>query len=197
MHQLRRKLKVKSPQKRFVASAAIGDLNAMRAMVAKGFDVNVTNKSGESVFAEVMYSLLQEQDCYGSNSTAYRYEVVRHLLLWGASPNGHEVLAAGPLVFAAMHMDSEMIEILIDAGAEVNAARVFGGVPETVYDSAEFEYRYAVWYDCMEEADNAYRGDEDEWLAGLDRAARRLDRCRPQHLRLLRDRGALSFREMF
>lgn len=166
-------------------------------MIAKGFDVNSLDDEGRSVFTDVMYRIHQDTECYGSNGTSHRYEVVRQLLIWGANPNGHAPQTAGPLVFAGMGMDIEMIEILLDAGAQINATRILRLVPRTVYDCAEFEYRYAIWNDCLENADECFRGDEDEWLDGLDRAAIRLDRCRPTHLRLLRERGALSYREIF
>jgi hypothetical protein len=122
---------------------------------------------------------------------------VKQLLLWGADPNGQEILSPGPLVWASMGLDYEMTELLLKAGADVNATRILRGMPETVYDSAEFEYRYAIWSDLMEYEDEGFRGDEDEWLMGLDCAARKLGRCRPWLLRLLRDRGALSYREIF
>jgi hypothetical protein len=167
----------------------------MQTMVTKGFDVNTVDGSGNSVLAEVLYQLIQQNGC--CPQPAFRYEVVKQLLHWGANPNGQDVLSAGPLVWAAMGLDYEMTELLLDACADVNATRIIGGVPETVYDSAEFEYRYAIWSDLMEYKDERFRGDEDEWLVELDLAARKLGRRRPALLRLLRDRGALSYREIF
>jgi hypothetical protein len=167
----------------------------METMVTKGFDVNTVDGYGNSVLAEVLYQLIQQNEC--CPQPAFRYDVVKQLLLWGANPNGQEVLSPGPLVWASMGLDYEMTELLLEAGADVNATRIIRLEPETVYDSAEFEYRYAVWYDLMECEDETFRGDEDEWLQGLDRAARKLGRCRPWLLRLLRDRGALSYREIF
>lgn len=167
----------------------------MNLMIANGFDVNSWDDQGHSVFAEVMYRFHQDTECYGSNGTSHRYDVVRQLLLWGTDPNGQAPQTACLLVFAAM--DIEMIEMVLDAGADINATRILRLVPETVYDSAEFEYRYAIWNDLMEEADECFRDDKDEWLEGLGRAAIRLDRYRPWHLRLPREKGALSYREIF
>lgn len=195
--QKRQTLKLRDPFQRFTSKASRGDLEAMQAMVKRGFDVNAIDASGESVLARIMYLFSQDQECSGDDSVPYRYDVIRQLLQWGADPNGHAYQTADPLVFAAMRMDSEMIELLLDAGADVNATRVLRGLPETVYDAAEWEYRYAIWPDLMEPADDSFRGDEDEWLQGLDHAARRLDRMRPCHLFLLRARGALSYREIF
>jgi hypothetical protein len=193
----RHTLKLTAPFKRFISKASWGDLDALQFIVSKVFDVNALDASGESVLAAVMFLFMEERECSGDESVAHRYDVIKQLLLWGADPNGHAYQTAGPLVFAAMCMDSKMIELLLDAGADVNATRLLRGVPATVYDSAEWEYRYAVWPDRMENDDDLYKGDEDDWLLALDRAALRFDRIRPSHLLLLRERGALTYREIF
>jgi len=68
---------------------------------------------------------------------------------------------------------------------------------ETLYDYAEFDYRYET-YDMKlpEEPAETDRVSEDAWLKFLDRLAIKYGKRRPDHLFLLRERGALTTDEV-
>lgn len=70
-------------------------------------------------------------------------------------------------------------------------------VGESLYDWADFAYRYEVWnMNLPEGATAAERSNKDAWLRYLDRLAVKHGKRRPDHLRLLRQRGALSMAEL-
>ncbi len=84
-----------------------------------------------------------------------------------------------------------MLRILLDEGADPNAVTM-DSESESLYDWAEFDYRYEVWdINPPEEGTPGDRVDEDAWLQYLDRLALKYGKRRPGHLQLLRDRGAL------
>ena len=89
-----------------------------------------------------------------------------------------------------------MIRILLDAGADPNAEKM-DSESESFHDWAEFDYRYEIWsVNPPEKAIDADRSSEDAWLAYLDRLAVKYGKRRPDHLQLLRRRGALSMAEL-
>ena len=185
----------------FVASACAGDIEAMRAQVAAGLDLNGWDQFGDTLLEQVISKLDLE---------APRYEVVQEMLRLGADPCRLSKDGSSPLFVAVLNMDTEMLRILLDGGADPNALlRITLGakgdargmemdnVDESLYDWADFAYRYEVWNMRLpEEASAAERSSEDAWLGYLDRLAVQHGKRRPDHLRLLRERGALSMAEL-
>lgn len=187
----------------FVASASAGDIEAMRAQVAAGLDLNGWDQFGDTLLEQVISRLDLDLD-------ASRYEVVQEMLRLGADPCRLSKDGSSPLFVAVLDMDTEMLRILLDGGANPNALlritlgadRDAGGVEmdaldDSLYDWADFAYRYEVWQLRLpEEASAAERSSEDAWLGYLDRLAVQHGKRRPDHLRLLRERGALSMAEL-
>ena len=187
----------------FVSSACAGELEAMRAAVARGFDVNGADQIGDTILERVIGGL----DCCPE---APRYRVVQEMLRLGADPCRRSGDGSNPLFSAVLKMDTEMLRILLDAGADPNAMlRIMLGVgadsqalasecmEESLYDWADFAYRHDVWNSKLpEEARAADRADQDAWLCFLDRLAVKYGKRRPDHLRLLRERGALAMSEL-
>lgn len=187
----------------FVSRACAGDIVAMRAQVAEGLDLNSMDQFGDTLLEMVISELEYCPD-------APKYKVVQEMLRLGADPCGLSKDGSSPLFMAILNMDTEMLRILLDGGADPNAMlRITLGagldpgmvemeaVGESLYDWAEFAYRYEVWnMNLPEEATAAERSDKDAWLRYLDRLAVKHGKRRPDHLRLLRQRGALSMAEL-
>ncbi|MEF8750097.1 MAG: ankyrin repeat domain-containing protein [Candidatus Accumulibacter propinquus] len=187
----------------FVSSACAGDIDAMRAQVAEGLDLNGRDRFGDTLLELVISEL---EYC----PEAPKYRVVQEMLRLGADPCGLSKDGSSPLFMAILNMDTEMLRILLNGGADPNALlRITLGagadpdvlemetLGESLYDWADFAYRYEVWsMNLPEEATVAERSDMDAWLGYLDRLAVKHGKRRPDHLRLLRQRGALSMAEL-
>jgi hypothetical protein len=188
----------------FVASARAGDTAGMRAQVAGGFDINGHDGLGDTVLQHVIAAL----DCCPE---LLRQQVVSEMLRLGADPGAIGRDGASPLFLAAMNMDCALLRLLLDAGADPNAMlRILGGddggspepsadrrCAQSLYDWARFAYCYEVWRGRFPgEAVPSDDQGEDLWLDQVDRLAVRCGRQRPDHLRLLRQRGALRLAEL-
>ncbi|HNC52900.1 MAG TPA: ankyrin repeat domain-containing protein [Accumulibacter sp.] len=169
----------------FVATACAGDLDTMRAQVTGGFDLNGTDRFGDTILERVISDL---EHC----PAAPKHAIVREMLRLGADPRRLGRDGCGPLLSAVLNMDVEMLRILLDAGADPNAVRIWS-TGELLYDWADFVYRYEVWNAKLpQEAAAVDRANPDAWLRYLDRLAVSYGKRRPDHLRLLRERGAFS-----
>ena len=135
----------------FVASASAGDIEAMRAQVAAGLDLNGWDQFGDTLLEQVISKLDVDLE-------APRYEVVQEMLRLGADPCRLSKDGSSPLFVAVLDMDTEMLRILLDGGPNPNALlritlgadRDAGGVEmdaldDSLYDWADFAYRYEVW----------------------------------------------------
>lgn len=176
-----------------IDAAERGDIAAIRAQVADGFDVRQTNPYGESVLAAAISGL----EVVVNIPAPHRYAVVTALLELGFDPNQLDSDRMGPLTEAMLAMDTEMLRLLLDAGARPNDAAGCTD-SDTLYDWAEFDYQYEVWNidGIPENFTDADEASEDTWLAWLDSMAVKYNRRRPDHLLLLRERGAKTRREL-
>jgi hypothetical protein len=187
----------------FVWSACAGDTETIRAQVAQGFDLNRIDRLGDTILECVISEV---EIC----SATPRYEVIREILRLGADPLLLSHDGSNPLFTAVLHMDSEMLRILLDAGADPNQplqiplaagadadAWSADAMDESLYDWAEFAYCHEVWQGKLPETANAAEmTDKDACLRFLDRLAVSHGKRRPDHLQLLRDCGARSLSEM-
>ena len=172
----------------FLSSACGGDIEAMRAQVMAGFDLNGKDRFGDTILERVINDL-------EFFPTTPKYEVIREMLRLGADPQGRSEGGSSPLLIAVLNMDAEMVRLLLDAGADPNTVGMRAR-DELLYDWADFVYRHEVWnVKLPEEATVADRASIDAGLRYLDRLAVKYGRRRPDHLRLLRERGALSISE--
>lgn len=177
------------PIRSIVGSACAGDPESIRRLVRSGIDLTCLDQFGNTLLEVVIAQMAFFPD-------APRYKVVAELLRCGADARQHNTDGYGPLYSAVLNMDTDMIRILLDAGADPNAEKM-DSESESFYDWAEFDYRYEIWsVNPPEKAIDADRSSEDAWLAYLDRLAVKYGKRRPDHLQLLRRRGALSMAEL-
>jgi hypothetical protein len=163
------------------------DLLLAEKLLAEGADINAQDEYGESLLCEILFSLQGDPD---------RYRAVIFLLERGANPNLLDDERCGALTVPMICMDTEMLRLLLDHGADLNIQAGFSS-DETFYDWAEFDYRYNVYeLKLPEEPSESDRLDEVSWLAFLHRLAERHGVRPPDHLFLLRERGARSAAEL-
>jgi len=174
---------------KFMQAVVAGNIEGIRLQVAAGFDMSAVDRFGASILELAIRDLEFLPDIA-------KYEVVSELLRLGANPCQRNGDGFGPLFAAVLHMDTEMLRILLDAGADPNAEQM-DSATESLYDWAEFDYRYEVWnmndYGHATEKDYA---DEDVWLKFLESRALLEGKRGPDHLKLLRTKGALSMSEL-
>ncbi|MES2820980.1 MAG: ankyrin repeat domain-containing protein [Pseudomonadota bacterium] len=91
-----------------------GDLDKVKHLVKTGFDVNWQDSIGETAL-------------FGAASWGH-IEVVKYLLSVGARHDLHESHGFTPLHWAARG-NREMLQLLIEAGADPHAADQFGRLP--------------------------------------------------------------------
>lgn len=171
-----------------LAAAERGDIGAISAQVATGFDVHTTNAHGESVLSMLLSNLVTDEE----NPASHRYEVVRALLALGFDPNQLDPERAGALTEAMLGRDAQMLRLLLEAGARPNDVSEF--FPEdTLFDWAMIDYLFETWninetpFAELTDSDNA---SVDQWLAWIDRMAVKHHRRRPDCLLVLREHGA-------
>ena len=174
---------------KLVTLASAGDLPGVRSLVAAGFDPTTRRVDGTPLLEELIGDLWYLP-------AIPKYEVVKTMLELGADASQRSPDGTGPLYLAVMDMDTEMLRLLIDAGADPNDERMDSAF-ESLYDWAVLDYELDVWsLDEFGSPADTDLVDEDSWLRFLDREAIQRGRRRPDHLVLLRERGALSMAEM-
>ena len=181
-----------------VYEAAIrGDFHQVNALVAAGPNLNALNSTGDTLLHDIVFRLAEDQSQLCGDA-------LRLLLQLGADPNILDDDGFSALAAAMLYMDSELLGILLSAGADPNRPK---GLCESdsFYDWAEYDYCYNVWmrdnaeFELMnppEESTEADRISEDSWLDYLDRMAVQYGVRRPDHLFLLRRYGAKSAQEI-
>lgn len=173
----------------FLCALEAGNLEFIRAQIAAGFDLATLDRFGRPILGIAVIDL-----CYAPGVSAY--EVVKELLNLGANPNLQGEDSSGPLFEAVLNMDTEMLRILLVAGADPNIVEM-DDLSESLYDWAEFDYRYEIWnVNNFGNPTPQDHRDEDTWLKYLTNHAREDGKREPDHLQLLRAYGALSASEL-
>ncbi|PIA68489.1 hypothetical protein CDR19_21215 [Ectopseudomonas toyotomiensis] len=179
-------------------AAAAGDFEWVRQLAQAGADLNALD-DGETLLDRAVSALTLPDPV-----PAFAADMLRLLLQLGADPNrpGDEGMTA--LHTAMLARNVELMRILLEGGAVPNDMP--GSSPgETLYDWAEFDYRYSTWDEpfglqgSLMPPDAPTTGDkasEDAWLLYLDRCAVKHGARRPDYLFLLREFGGRRASEL-
>jgi len=160
------------------------DLERAAELLRAGVDINARDQNGDSVLEDVISFV---------DDVAERRTVVTFMLDHGADPRLVAPDGAGPLFAAVIAQDREVLRLLLDHGADPNRENEGS---ETLYDWAEFDYRYETYeMKLPEEPKDEDNKSEEAWLQFLDRLAIKYNKRRPDYLFLLRERGALTSAE--
>jgi hypothetical protein len=162
------------------------DIEAAREALHEGADPNFLNSPNED-------SILNRA-VFWTRDPTQRLAMAELLLENGADPGIPQEDNIGPLASALLHMDKEVVQLLLDHGADPNL--VLEG-PESTFDWAHFDYRFHIW-DLQIPAGFHWDEDatEDNFLDFLDRKATEFGKLRPNHLLLMRQRGAKTIEEI-
>lgn len=184
--------------KALISAVTAYDFERVRALVAGGADVNGCDEFGETV----LMCAIGDPD---NDDTSLRLAIARELLSLGADPCKTDEEGSGPICEAAVRMDTEVLRLLMDAGANPNDET---GWEEgrTAYDLAAEDYYVRTWIGpggfplgsegLPEEPDANDLATQETWLAFLDRMAVKYGKRRPDFLFLMRERGARKFSEL-
>lgn len=102
---------------KFSDCACAGDFEGMRELVAADMDMSQLSSTGETILETVLCSLPYSPE-------AQKYAVDREMIRLGADPSQLNTDGSGPLFMAVLNMDTEMLRILINAGADPNLERM-------------------------------------------------------------------------
>ena len=163
-------------------------------LIADGADINGRDKWGETLLSKAI--TLAAPNLYAPDSQPW-LKIITALIDLGADPTLLDDEGMSTLTSAIFEQGDEMLELLLSRGVDPN--RGCGDPWETVYDMAEFDYRYEVYtigLTGVEAPAWDAQSDEDTWLRQLDQHAEAHGLTRPTLLLLLRRYGALSGREM-
>jgi len=178
------------PSRQEILQAAFkGDVALLRELAHRGADFNQSDPGEWTLLEEAVLNLCVDVE-------PFRYVVVRALLELGADPNMHDDEGGSPLTTPTIRMDTEMLQILLEAGADPNKIGGFWE-DESFYDWAERDYGFdALPRELPEEPTEDDMKDAESWLSFCDRLAIKHNYRRPDHLFLLRRYGAKSMAEI-
>lgn len=175
---------------KFVELTGSGDINALHSFVDRGLDLNGKDRYGDTILESVVTE-------FHYRRPALRYEIILQMLRLGADPRRRGNTGTSALYPAALFsMDTEMIRILLDAGADPNADEM-NEPTQSLLDRAISYYCFEVWEDLEPEKPTLEElGNVAAYLAYLARLAAKYGAQPPNHLLLLRAKGALTFKEL-
>jgi len=184
--------------KALIAAATAYDFERVRSLVAAGADVNGRDEFGETV----LMLAISEAD---NEDKSLCLAMVRELLSLGADPCKKAKYGSGPICEAAVRMDTELLRLLMDAGANPNDETGWEA-GRTAYDLAAEDYYVDTWIGpggfpvdskgLPEEPETSDLVTPEAWLDFLDRMAVKYNKRRPDHLYLMRERGARGLKEL-
>lgn len=176
---------------RFVAHACAADFDGMRRMVEEGFDLSSVCAVPPGAGRTLLQTVIDE---LGSQDRL-RDDVVRECLALGADVRQLNSEGTGALFSAVLNRDAEMLDILLQAGADPNEEGTLASW-QTLYDWSVADYRKDVWkYSEPWKPDKPDWDNKDAWLAYIDACAVENGKERPWCALRLRQAGALSFGE--
>ena len=162
------------------------DLEAARLALETGADPNYLEGANSDSILNEAVSWIEGPDL--------RMAMIRLLLESGADPNLIQDENLVPLYAALKRRDVDLVRWLLDYGADPN---LVGNGPGSIYDNAEFDYRFYVWDLKLDLTLPLEAGaTPDELLEYMDQQAADCGMPRPDHLILMRQRGAKTLREI-
>lgn len=177
---------------RFVAYACAADFAAMRRMVEEGFDLSSVCAMQPGAGRTLLQTVIDE---IGSKDRL-RYDIVRECLALGADVRQRNSDGTGALFSAVLNRDAEMLDILLQAGADPNEEDTLASW-RTLYDWAVVDYQEKVWECSVPEKPDMPRGDNaNAWLSYIDACAVEAGRERPLCALRLRQAGVLTMWEI-
>jgi hypothetical protein len=184
--------------KALIAAVTAYDFDRVRTLVADGADVNGCDAHGETV----LMLAVGDPD---NTDASLRLAMARELLSLGADPRKTDKEGSGPICEAGVRMDTEVLRLLMDAGAHPNDETGWED-GANAYDLAAEDYYVTIWIGgediplggegLPEEPTSNDLATHETWLAFLDRMAIKHQRRRPDHLFLMRERGARTSKEL-
>ena len=158
------------------------DLLGIRSAIGKGANPNAEDEYGESML----------EDVFNEPSHCKRMAMLQLLVELGAKPG--DVSRKSMLSYvASFAKNAEEMALLLEHGLNPNG---WTDPPETTYDEIEFDYRYDLWgFDLPFEPNDEDKTTENSWLDFLERCVYATNKVKPDQLRLLRQYGALTYRE--
>ncbi len=173
----------------FVKLVGSGDINALHTFVERGLDLNGKDQFGDTILESVVTE-------FHYRCPPLRYEIILQMIRLGADPRRRGDAGTSALYPAILSMDTEMIRILLDAGADPNADEM-DEPTQSLLDRSILNYCFDIWEDLEpESATPEELGNVDAYLAYLARLAAKYGAQPPDHLLLLRAKGALTFKEL-
>lgn len=123
----------------FLRAALAGDLAAMQLLVSNGANPNVATKSDDTPLMAA--AGIGWAAYWTSNAPTARIEAVKYCLDHGANVNAKDAKGYTALHGAAFRGDNEMVNYLIQAGADIHATTKDG---DTVADLANGLFEHAI-----------------------------------------------------
>ncbi|PLW95957.1 MAG: hypothetical protein C0591_10040 [Marinilabiliales bacterium] len=120
-----------------IIEAAGNSREIFNLLLDKGADLKVKKEDGTGAYYNCMVHML----LYGREITEKDLELAELLLTYGAhvdeAPISGELQGFTPLIFAARENNIEVVNFLIEHGADVNAKNVYGDTPLSVAENGK------------------------------------------------------------
>jgi hypothetical protein len=162
------------------------DLSRLGGLLTFRPDFNAIRIQGSPILDEVLLALNPEDP--------RRFEVVGFILDQGLDAHALDEESMSCLGTPLARSDYDMVCFLLDRGVDPNHGIAFDETI-TVYDWAKADYRLDTGMFSYPDHPS-FNGDEAVFLEGMDRWAIKFNRPRPTHLIRMREKGALTTREM-
>ena len=104
-----------------------GDIDGVRALLAKGANLNALLEDGETVFTQVVFCRRDR-------------DYIHMLIDLGASPDVPPCAGATPLVLAIYQNDYLLVRLLLEHGANPNTPSYGDEEPQTALDALDGDY---------------------------------------------------------
>jgi ankyrin repeat protein len=127
-----------------IIEAAGSSPEVFKLLVENGADINLKKTDGSGAFFDCMATIIN----YGYEFSSEYQEVVSYLLTNGAdvddAPISGDLQGFTPLIFAARDNQLEIVRLLIDHGANVNAKNVYDQTPLSVAEEGNYSEMIAL-----------------------------------------------------